>query len=438
MTANVSSRSPRCIRSLFIAAITASITISAAHAQPAAATPAKPPTPAKTQAPASRTDEFQTLLLSSGKKISYRVLLPDRYDDTKPAPVLIALPPGDQSRTMVEAGMSRYWNVGPSKGWVVISPAAMDGVTFVDAPIETFQEFLDAMTTLYPAEGNKVHLAGVSNGGRSAIRLATHLPSRFASVVALPGFAPTADDFGRLSEIACPVRILAGSNDPRWVTEGRATVDRLQALGKDASIEVRPGDGHLLNIPGEDLFTLLDRLRTTSPSASPTATPTPTPIPTPSTQPTSTTTPTSSPTTSAPDPIAIITVLNDFHDAASKADAARYFAHFTPNGVFLGTDDSERWTVDEFRTYAEPYFSKGKGWTYTPSDRHIDFTADGTVAWFDEKLDNDKYGRCRGSGILLYQNGLWKIAQYNLTVPIPNDMLAGVAQQIRDAAKGTK
>ena len=128
--------------------------------------------------------------------------------------------------------------------------------------------------------------------------------------------------------------------------------------------------------------------------------------------------------------------LDGFHDAASKADEARYFSILAEGGVFLGTDDGERWTAPDFRAYAHPFFSKGKGWTYTPRDRHITLSERGDIAWFDEKLDNAKYGRCRGSGVLVLApdapaSGGWKIVQYNLTVPIPNDLLESVAAQIR-------
>ena len=133
-----------------------------------------------------------------------------------------------------------------------------------------------------------------------------------------------------------------------------------------------------------------------------------------------------------PDRRAISAVLDDFHAAASKADGERYFAHFAPDAVFLGTDDTERWTVSQFRAYADPHFSKGQGWTYTTATRFISLAPDGRSAWFDEQLDNAKYGRCRGSGILVKHEGAWRIAQYNLTVPIPNDLLPEVAQRIRE------
>lgn len=134
--------------------------------------------------------------------------------------------------------------------------------------------------------------------------------------------------------------------------------------------------------------------------------------------------------------IAVEKVLDDLHDAASKADETRYFNLFSADAVFLGTDASERWTVDQFRAYAHPYFSEGKGWTYLPrpGKRFITFgtgSATGS-AWFDEVLDNAKYGECRGSGVLVKDSsGAWKIAQYNLTVPVPNALLPKVVEMIR-------
>lgn len=136
----------------------------------------------------------------------------------------------------------------------------------------------------------------------------------------------------------------------------------------------------------------------------------------------------------ANDQTAIKLVLDDFHDAAARADEARYFAHFTPDAVFLGTDATERWTVDAFRAYAHPIFAQGRGWTYTPRDRFVTVEPCGASAWFDEMLDNEKYGPCRGSGVLRKVDGTWRIAQYNLSVPIPNALLPRVVEMIRAGA----
>lgn len=84
------------------------------------------------------------------------------------------------------------------------------------------------------------------------------------------------------------------------------------------------------------------------------------------------------------DRAAIGRVLDDFHKAAGDADEARYFGHMTADAVFIGTDATERWPVKAFREYAHPHFAAGRGWTYTPRDRHIVIQDD--VAWFDELL----------------------------------------------------
>ncbi len=45
-------------------------------------------------------------------------------------------------------------------------------------------------------------------------------------------------------------------------------------------------------------------------------------------------------------------------------------------------------------------------------------------------LDTPNLGVCRGSGVLVLINGNWKIAQYNLSIPIPNALAGGIVKQI--------
>jgi len=126
--------------------------------------------------------------------------------------------------------------------------------------------------------------------------------------------------------------------------------------------------------------------------------------------------------------------LDDFHAAAAVADEARYFAHFAPHGVFLGTDGEERWDVAAFRAYARVHFAAGKGWTYESVRRAIDGTPNGDVVWFDEDLSNAHLGRARGTGVLVRVNGRLLIAQYNLTVPIPNARMDAVVKLVEETS----
>lgn len=130
----------------------------------------------------------------------------------------------------------------------------------------------------------------------------------------------------------------------------------------------------------------------------------------------------------------IARVIDDWHDAAAKADETRYFDHFAKGGVFLGTDGKERWTVPEFRAYAHPHFAKGKAWSFRSTRREITFASD--VAWFDEDLDTPNLGPARGSGVLVRDaQGAWKIAQYNLSVPIPNERFKDVKALIEGGSR---
>ena len=136
------------------------------------------------------------------------------------------------------------------------------------------------------------------------------------------------------------------------------------------------------------------------------------------------------PAVSAQDDVAA--VLDDFHQAASDADFDRYFGHFADESIFIGTDITERWTVGEFKEYARSRFEAGRGWTYVPEERFIYVAVDQQTAWFDEILENEHFGRTRGTGVLVMENGAWKVAQYHLTLPVPNDIIFDLVEIISD------
>ena len=124
-------------------------------------------------------------------------------------------------------------------------------------------------------------------------------------------------------------------------------------------------------------------------------------------------------------------VLDRFHEAAAKADAETYFSLLEDDAVYLGTDAGERWSVDDFRAFAQPWFDRGQGWTYVPTSRHVDVDEDRGTAWFDELLENESYGTTRGTGVLRKTRDGWRIVQYHLAIPIPNEIAKEVVERIR-------
>jgi hypothetical protein len=127
----------------------------------------------------------------------------------------------------------------------------------------------------------------------------------------------------------------------------------------------------------------------------------------------------------------IASALDDFHDAAARADEDRYFAHFAPDGVFLGTDATERWDMPAFRAFAHPFFARGKAWAFRPTRRAI--VVRGDTAWFDEDLATDTLGPARGSGVLVFGGGRWLLEQYVLSVTVPNERFRDVQELLERA-----
>ena len=116
--------------------------------------------------------------------------------------------------------------------------------------------------------------------------------------------------------------------------------------------------------------------------------------------------------------IEISTVIDGWHSDA-------YFNSMATDGVFIGTDAQENWTIAEFKEFCKPHFDKGKAWDFTSLERNIYIEDQGEIAWFDELLET-WMGVCRGSGVLKKIGDNWKIEHYVLSLTIPNDNIEGV------------
>ena len=136
------------------------------------------------------------------------------------------------------------------------------------------------------------------------------------------------------------------------------------------------------------------------------------------------------------DDAAIHSQLDRLHQMASQANFDAYFALYAPDAVFIGTDAGERWTIDEFRAYAEPHFSAGRGWTYRTIERHI--MGEGAVRWFDELLWNEKLGPCRGSGVMVKVWDEWLVSHYVLSLAVPNQIAGEVGAQAISIEEGLR
>lgn len=115
-------------------------------------------------------------------------------------------------------------------------------------------------------------------------------------------------------------------------------------------------------------------------------------------------------------------LLDNWHEAAAAADEDTFFGSMTADAIYLGTDKTERWLRDEMKTWAAKYFERESAWAFKPFDRNIYISEDGTLAWWEEKLDT-WMGVCMGSGVLAKTTDGWKIKHFHLGVTIDNDKI---------------
>lgn len=206
---------------------------------------------------------YESVALSDGASLDYALFLPAGYDPERNYPVLLALPPGDQTRGMVDAGINGYWGHGPvDRDWIVISPAAPNGQLFFQGSEVLIPDFLEKIAAEYPPEGGKFHLAGISNGGISAFRLAVNQPEKFHSILVVPGF-PRGEDSQKLNNLTdIPIAMFVGELDSSWREAMISTEEELSRLGISATLEIVPGEGHVIQgIGGDRFFDLLESFR---------------------------------------------------------------------------------------------------------------------------------------------------------------------------------
>ena len=208
---------------------------------------------------------YDTMSLADGTELRYAVVLPAGFTPQQSWPILLALPPGPQTEAMVEAGLSGYWEqAAQERGWIVISPEAPNGELFFRGSEAGIPEFLDRIEEMYRPENGRFHIAGISNGGISAFRIASNNPERFQSMLVAPGLPTNEDDFNNLDKLTeLPISMFVGENDTGWIPRMEETEARLSELGAEVSLEVVPDEGHVIQSlrGGERLFDFFESHR---------------------------------------------------------------------------------------------------------------------------------------------------------------------------------
>ena len=135
---------------------------------------------------------------------------------------------------------------GDRRGYIVVLPATPEGRPFVGQGAKIFPEFIEMLLREYKIRDKKFHVAGMSNGGRSAFQIAASFPQYFRSVIGLPGFLPdaTPERVAALSNLCIYMHV--GEFDTDWLRQMQQQTSLFRSKGYAVHFTIEKGEGHVM------------------------------------------------------------------------------------------------------------------------------------------------------------------------------------------------
>ena len=202
----------------------------------------------------------------AGMTLHYKVALPNEFDPANTYPAVLAFPPGSQDMQMVLTTLVQNWLPEQGKrGYIVVIPAAPYNRPFVGEGAKVFPEFIERLLHDYKIRDNKFHVAGMSNGGRSAFHIAASYPQYFQSITGFPGYLPdaTPDRIAALAKMCIYMHV--GDTDTGWVNPMQQQASTFRAKGYKVRFTIERNEGHVIGAlvgPGSArLFAEIDESR---------------------------------------------------------------------------------------------------------------------------------------------------------------------------------
>lgn len=197
----------------------------------------------------------------AGTTVHYKVVLPDNYDPNKAYPAILGFGGGPQTMNTVDGVITRnFRDEAEKRGYIVVVPAAPDGILFFEGGERIFPEFLKRILAEYKIEDNKFHIAGPSNGGITSFHVASLNPQYFLSITAFPGYLweETPEHIAAISKMC--INMFVGEVDPMgWQPLMEKQAEEFRAHGMTAQYTVEKGQPHRLEtLAGPNAHRLFD------------------------------------------------------------------------------------------------------------------------------------------------------------------------------------
>lgn len=202
--------------------------------------------------------ELITLEYGEGTAVTVAIVRPEVYSETGSHPVILALPWGGGTTDLALGMIDAYWDAEASaRGYIVVSPAIRG--TTLETEADLFLPVLFAwMDANLSFDANRVAIVGASNGGRGIFHALVSDPSRFSALIGMPGsFTGSVDNLVPFA--GKPAWLMVGENDTGWRTATDNTKVALDAAGVPTTVDVLPGQGHVLSVSQSTLMDWMDQ-----------------------------------------------------------------------------------------------------------------------------------------------------------------------------------
>jgi poly(3-hydroxybutyrate) depolymerase len=196
-------------------------------------------------APVAQAEVLEKTATAGGITIQYKVVLPPRFDATRPHPLLLAFGGGPQTMRVVDGLIeNNLREQAEQRGYIVVVPAAPEEGLYFEEGARIFPEFLDQLLATYKVQG-RMHIAGVSNGGLSAFHVASLYPKYFASLTGFPGMLqePTPARMRALKGL-CISMYVGDADQLGWTTPMQVQAGMLKDAGLAVSFSLERSQGH--------------------------------------------------------------------------------------------------------------------------------------------------------------------------------------------------
>ena len=206
------------------------------------------------------TDAQERITLADKSVLSVFMVRPSETTSF-PAPLLILMG-GGPGNASISRDTSMWLGSGfAERGWIVAVPVSPNNRAFRGSENNAkVEQLIVELQKRDHVERGRALLAGISNGGMSALEIARRNPGKYKGVVAVPALATSVVDNRLLSGFPVYLRI-GGADQLGWADRFDETVSALTEAGVDLDAAILDSAPHMFRMNWESLEPWLEKVK---------------------------------------------------------------------------------------------------------------------------------------------------------------------------------